>query len=130
MTAARLWIEIEYTDSGVIAEIILMTAAEQRLSDEQVARHAWWPKQLRFVVPPVLAEARERGLVAVPKRQRFRVSRRPLSASVKAEIAGRLRTANAELPTATQLSETQLQALEADWQRGADWVQATVSFDE
>jgi hypothetical protein len=125
-----LWIEIEYTEAGFVAAVILMTTAQQRLTDEQVARHAWWPEQLRFVVPPVLAEPRDRGLVALPKGQRFRVSRSPLEASVKAEIAARLRAANADLPAATRLSDTQLQALEATWRIGIAWVQATVSFHE
>jgi hypothetical protein len=125
-----LWIEIEYTESGFIAEIVLMTEAEQRLTDEQVAQHAWWPQQLRFIVPPVLAEPRERGLVALPKGQRFGVARSPLSASVKAEIAALLRAANAEQPPKARLSEAQLRALEADWHGGAAWVKATVRFDE
>jgi hypothetical protein len=125
-----LWIEIEYTEVGFVAVVILMTAAEQRLTDEQVARHAWWPEQLRFIVPPVLAEPRERGLVALPKGQRFRVSRSPLDASVKAEIAARLRAANEALPPAARATDAQLQALEADWRNGVAWVQATVSFHE
>ena len=123
-------IDIQYEDDGFTVDILLLTQAEQALSDEQIARQVWWPGQIRWKLRPVWAEVRHDALPRIPSAQRWTFKRQVAGAEAIDEALQTVRDANECMADDAKLSEQTLQELEATWRNGLPWMRAIVSFPE
>ena len=110
-------LDIRYTDDGFIADALLTLPEERHLTDHEVARQVWRPEQILWIVPPVMARVKTKGLARIPTQQKWTVVRR-IGAGLLAEaMMARLRAKNTP-PRATTAAPLDT----------SKWVHARVCF--